>query len=52
MQGPGDDFIPFTIETYECFHSHFDSFSTVCAHTTIVCNQQSFLVPLDVFFYY
>jgi hypothetical protein len=22
----GDDFIPFAIETYGCFHFHFDSF--------------------------
>jgi hypothetical protein len=32
----GDDFIPLIIETYGCFHSHFDSFLTTCAQTTIV----------------
>jgi hypothetical protein len=25
-QAPSDDFIPFVIETYGCFHSCFDSF--------------------------
>jgi hypothetical protein len=27
----GDDFILLDIETYECFHSYFDSFFIVCA---------------------
>jgi hypothetical protein len=27
----GDDFIPFAIETYGCFHFHFDSFFIACA---------------------
>jgi len=27
----GDDFIFFVIETYGCFHSHFDSFFIACA---------------------
>jgi len=28
---PNDDFIPLVIETYGCFHFHFDSFLTACA---------------------
>jgi len=27
----GGDFIPFIIETYECFHFCFNSFLTTCA---------------------
>jgi hypothetical protein len=34
----GDDFIPFVIETYGCFHYRFDSFLTTCAHTIITCH--------------
>jgi hypothetical protein len=26
-----DDFIPFAIKIYECFHSHVDSFFIACA---------------------
>jgi hypothetical protein len=29
-QAPKDDFIPFAIETYDCFHPCFDSFPTSC----------------------
>ncbi len=29
-QALGDDFIPLAIETYNCFHPHFDSFMTSC----------------------
>jgi ABC-type transport system involved in cytochrome bd biosynthesis fused ATPase/permease subunit len=39
-----DDFILFAIETYECFHFHFDSFFTTYAQTIITCHQQSFLI--------
>jgi hypothetical protein len=28
---PSNDFIPFTIETYGCLHSHFHSFIIACA---------------------
>ncbi len=31
----GDDFIPLTIETYVCFHVHFDSSLTSCVHACI-----------------
>jgi hypothetical protein len=31
---------------YGCFHYHFDSFLTACAHTIIACHQWSSLVPL------
>jgi len=41
----GDDFIPFAIKTYRCFHYHFDSFLTVCAHTIIAHHQWSSLIP-------
>jgi hypothetical protein len=35
----GDDFIPFAIETYSCFHPHFDSFLTSCVHACIIHHQ-------------
>jgi hypothetical protein len=35
-QAPCDDFIPLTIETYGCLHSHFDSFMVLWAQTIIV----------------
>jgi hypothetical protein len=47
-----DDFIPFAIETYGCFHFCFDSFFIACAHTTIMRHQWSFLVPSMLIFYY
>ncbi len=48
----GDDFIPLDIETYECFHSYFDSFFIVCAQTIIARHQQSSLFPLMLISYY
>jgi hypothetical protein len=33
-QTQGNDFIPFSIETYGCLHSRFDSFLTTCVNTT------------------
>jgi hypothetical protein len=41
----GDDFIPLTIETYDCFHPHFDSFFTSCVHACIAHHQQTSLIP-------
>jgi hypothetical protein len=35
QQVQGNDFIPLTIETYDCFHPHFDSFFTSCLHANI-----------------
>jgi hypothetical protein len=48
----GDDFIPFAIETYGCFHSRFDSFFIAFAQTTIACHQRSSLIPLILIAYY
>ncbi len=45
-QAPGDDFTPFIIKMYGCFHSCFDSFLTTCAQTIIVHHQRYFLVPI------
>jgi hypothetical protein len=49
---PSDDFIPFDIERYGCFHSCFDSLLIACAQTTIVCHQRSSLVPSMLVYYY
>jgi hypothetical protein len=51
-QTRSDDFIPLVIETYGCLHSHFDSFFTTYAQTTIARHQQSFLIPLMFVSYY
>jgi hypothetical protein len=48
----GNDFIPLVIETYRCFHSHFDSLFTIYAYTTITCHRWSYLVPSMLVFYY
>jgi hypothetical protein len=32
----GDDFIPLATETYNCFHSRFDSFLASCVHPCII----------------
>ncbi len=45
-QMPWIDFIPLTIETYNCFHPCFDSFLTFCVDAYIVHHQQTSLVPL------
>jgi len=39
------DFIPLAIETYGCFHFHFNSFLITCAQNTIVRHQWSYLNP-------
>jgi hypothetical protein len=46
------DFIFLAIETYGCFHSHFDSFFITYAQIIIECHQQSFLIPLVLVSYY
>ncbi len=51
-QAPGDDFIPLVIETYSCFHLHFDSFLTTCVHAYITHHQQTSLVPLMFIYHY
>jgi hypothetical protein len=51
-QTPDDDFIPLAIETYGCFHSHFDSFFITCAQTIIVHHQRSSTVPLMLISHY
>jgi hypothetical protein len=51
-QTPSDDFIPLVLETYGCFHFHFDSFFTVYVQTTIACRQRSSLVPSMLVSYY
>ncbi len=51
-QVPGDDFIPLAIETYGCFHLHFDSFLTSHVHATIVRHQQTSLIPSMLISYY
>ncbi len=33
-----DDFIPLALETYDCFHPCFDSFSISCVHASITCH--------------
>jgi hypothetical protein len=38
-QTPNIDFILLVIETYGCFHSHFDSLLIACAQTIIACHQ-------------
>jgi len=38
----GDDFIPLTIETYGCFHFHFDSFFTTCVQIIVVHHRNPF----------
>jgi hypothetical protein len=38
-RAPRDDFIPLAIETYSCFHPHFDSFLTSCVHACIIHHQ-------------
>jgi len=40
----GVDFIPLAIETYNCFHLHFDSFLTFCVNVNITCHQQNSLL--------
>jgi hypothetical protein len=47
-RAPSDNFIPFAIEMYGCFHS----FLTAYAHTIIVHHQWFYLVPLMFVFYY
>jgi len=49
---PGDDFIPLTIEIYDCFHHHFDSFFTSCVHACMTCHHQTSLLPLMLIFHY
>jgi hypothetical protein len=49
-QAQGDDFIPFVIETYGCFHSCFDSFLTTCVNTTIAHHHQFSLVNYQCLF--
>jgi len=49
---PRNYFIPFAIETYGCFHLHFDSFLTSCVHAGIAHHQQISLVPLMLRSYY
>jgi hypothetical protein len=51
-QAPSDDFIPFTIETYECLHFCFDSFFITCAQTIIVRHQWFSLVLSMLASYY
>jgi len=51
-QTPSDDFIPFVIKTYGCFHFHFHSFFTAYVQTMIVCHQRSSLVPSMLISYY
>jgi hypothetical protein len=38
----GDDFIPLAIETYGCFHSHFDFFLPF-VHIPLLCIVSDFL---------
>jgi hypothetical protein len=49
---PRNDFIPLAIETYGCFHPHFDSFLSSCVHANITCHQQTSLVPSMFIYYY
>ncbi len=47
-----DDFISLAIETYGCFHSHFDSFFISCIYANIAQHQQTSLVFSMLIFYY
>jgi hypothetical protein len=47
-----NDSIPLAIKRYGCLHSHFDSFFIAYAQTTIMCHQQSSLVPSKFISYY
>jgi hypothetical protein len=42
----GNHFIPYAIETYSCFHLHFDSFLTSYVHASITHHQQTSLIPI------
>jgi len=47
-----NDFIPLVIETYSCFHLHFDSFFTSCVHACIARHRQTSLVLSMFIFHY
>jgi len=51
-QAPWNDFIPLAIETYNCFHLHFDPFLISCVHASIVRHQQTSLVLSMLISYY
>jgi hypothetical protein len=48
----GDDFIPFTIETYGCLRFPFDSFFIACTQNIITRHQRSSLIPSMLVAYY
>jgi hypothetical protein len=49
---PRNDFIFLAIETYDCFHPHFGYFLSSYVHASIVCHQQTSLVPSMLISYY
>jgi hypothetical protein len=46
---PGNDFIPFAIETYDCLHPRFDSFLTSCVHACITHYQHDLFDTFDAY---